>query len=425
MLKRILSCLKCDKINADEVRFIVEINSSNFHELLELSNIFSNAFIFASNVDLESEKNSTDKTIGVNRIIKIESNFFNYRNKYDNQSNVSSNFHTIIEKHINAIGLTNCKTDDLGILRINSEFLENFNTKDLNLFLKEFDYIQINNLNNEKNLNLMKDGIFEKITPNIPDFSSTEIYRHFKRRNIKKPYKVIEQNWGGLGDNLQLSTIPEELFKKGISTYLSSKNFCRNHEVFDLIWASNPYIKGLIDENGTIGDETINQNIGQQNLELPFISRIEACHGIKTINEYPKVYLEPEILSSLEGAILIDLSSTSISLNQEIKIEYINHTILNYHYNSKKIKQIKFDNFTANNELFFNGIEIIHCNSIQQYWNILNSIEILVTVHSGAQSLAAAAFGNCSKLKKVHCLANTHQFNTRMYIYDDFEYFIK
>jgi len=55
---------------------------------------------------------------------------------------------------------------------------------------------------------------------------------------------IISQPWGGLGDNLHYSTLPELFSNKGYDVYISNNNKVRNSEIFDLVWKMNPYIKG-------------------------------------------------------------------------------------------------------------------------------------------------------------------------------------
>ena len=86
---------------------------------------------------------------------------------------------------------------------------------------------------------------------------------------------IISQPWGGLGDNLQFSTLPELYDKLGYEVYVSNNNKVRNKEIYDLVWGENPYIKGVIDDNeGTV--------VGSNSPEWPnlkenyyFIQRIE------------------------------------------------------------------------------------------------------------------------------------------------------
>lgn len=56
---------------------------------------------------------------------------------------------------------------------------------------------------------------------------------------------IISQEWGGLGDNLQYSILPELYSNEGYDVYISSNNNCRNNEIFEIVWKSNPYIKGV------------------------------------------------------------------------------------------------------------------------------------------------------------------------------------
>ena len=44
---------------------------------------------------------------------------------------------------------------------------------------------------------------------------------------------IISQPWGGLGDNLHFSTLPELFSKKGHEVYISENNAVRNAEIFD------------------------------------------------------------------------------------------------------------------------------------------------------------------------------------------------
>ena len=52
---------------------------------------------------------------------------------------------------------------------------------------------------------------------------------------------LLGSYFGGLGDNLQFSTLPEEFFKQqGRDTYIVSETTFRNKEIYDLVWGCNP-----------------------------------------------------------------------------------------------------------------------------------------------------------------------------------------
>ncbi len=117
---------------------------------------------------------------------------------------------------------------------------------------------------------------------------------------------------GGLGDNLQFSTLPELYAKKGFDVYVPEGFYFRNQEICDLVWGSNPYVKGIKKGVWNAGDTP---EIGHRTLHSNCISNWEMLHGFKATNKYPKIYYNPNKISNLENKILIDL--TSISTNYQ------------------------------------------------------------------------------------------------------------
>ena len=54
---------------------------------------------------------------------------------------------------------------------------------------------------------------------------------------------TIYQPWGGLGDNLAHSIIPELCKATGNKCYLSKHNAHRNQQIYDLVWGLNPFLE--------------------------------------------------------------------------------------------------------------------------------------------------------------------------------------
>ena len=52
---------------------------------------------------------------------------------------------------------------------------------------------------------------------------------------------VLHQPWGGLGDNLQFSTLPRRLHKLNCEFNISNKNAYRNDEIKKIVWDINPF----------------------------------------------------------------------------------------------------------------------------------------------------------------------------------------
>ena len=49
---------------------------------------------------------------------------------------------------------------------------------------------------------------------------------------------ILYQPWGGLGDNLQFSTLPKLYSEIGYEFYISDQNVYRNPEIKKLVWDS-------------------------------------------------------------------------------------------------------------------------------------------------------------------------------------------
>lgn len=117
--------------------------------------------------------------------------------------------------------------------------------------------------------------------------------------------RILSQPWGGLGDNFQYSTLPERFAEIGDEFYISDKNVYRNPLTYDLVWKTNPYVKGISNEPDNVGGC------------VPFIPHVtgktriynwEICHGLEPKNELPKLYYQPKMIEYLKESILVDFS---------------------------------------------------------------------------------------------------------------------
>jgi hypothetical protein len=120
--------------------------------------------------------------------------------------------------------------------------------------------------------------------------------------------KILWQPWGGLGDNLQFSTLPEKFSQLGYEVYISNKNAYRNSEIIDLVWKLNPYVKGISNEQFNIGDTSTYRRIHSGK---SIIYNQEACHGIEPENEIPKIYYKPKKINEFKDVVFVDLSAKS------------------------------------------------------------------------------------------------------------------
>jgi len=136
---------------------------------------------------------------------------------------------------------------------------------------------------------------------------------------------VLAQPFGGLGDNLLYSTLPERFAALGKTVYIARKNVVRGQSAFDLVWGANPYVSGMIDEAPNAGDccYSAYATHGEGPRVKNIISRIEAAHGLEPLHTIPKVYYQPTLIEDLRDKIIVDVTSNSIGFGGETVISYL------------------------------------------------------------------------------------------------------
>jgi len=248
-----------------------------------------------------------------------------------------------------------------------------------------------------------------KITPN------------FNKQNIK----VLSSYHPGLGDQLQFSTLPEEFFlQHGYETYLWSFSKFRNEEIEELVWQTNPFIKGKKIGYWDTGDTP--KNI-YKNLTDDHITNWEVIHGLQPKNIYPKIYLKPDIQKGMRDIFLVDFSGFSTKYDFKLLQKSLNIII-------EKNPKIKFlsANFTKfkgiKSSHNFNDhltIEKINIKSLIDYYNIMASVNGLVTLLNGASVLSSAVKKYNPDMESI-CLINQsvydYHVNKNIYIFKNINY---
>jgi hypothetical protein len=212
---------------------------------------------------------------------------------------------------------------------------------------------------------------------------------------------IISQPWGGLGDNLHFSTLPELFSKKGHEVYISENNAVRNAEIFDLVWSKNPYVKGVInDRNGTVVGSNMQHMWPHESQNEYSMHRVEIAHGFQRENFYPKIYYVPKYIEDLKNHILVDLTGASQLYEMQKYIEYIEYFIpLIKCKGDKPVKIITYEKINVNkifDEVYkylrcrLPNIEELKITNLINYCDIINSCNTIIIVNSGVNSLAAA-----------------------------------
>lgn len=201
--------------------------------------------------------------------------------------------------------------------------------------------------------------------------------------------------WGGLGDNLSLSTLPEAFSNEGYDVYLSSQNIYRNNGIYDLVWRDNPYIKGISEAEPNSGFIYSPKYDGSKE----FIEVIELTNGIlnPTGNIYPKIYYNPKFRAEYRDLTVVNFSSISEQYNMvDIKLG-INR--LPFDLYAKPFIELKssFD-INENGARLYGNSEIrhdldgavIYYKDIYHMCDIIHSCKRFITINSGAAVLASA-----------------------------------
>jgi len=227
---------------------------------------------------------------------------------------------------------------------------------------------------------------------------------------------------GGLGDNLQFSTLPEEFYKQqGRDTYISSQASFRNQEIYDLVWGCNPFIKGIKDGDWSAGDTPDRHRV----IESDCISNWEALHGLKPTNKYPKIYYEPEKISSFDNVILVDLSSISITYDSE-KILKLYDAVKKTH-EGMVFLSVEFTNKIKGATIIEPDVTgVVEIESIFTYVDLMYSSYGVVSLHSGQNHLASAIKNQYNNNLEVYCLMDEYEYQRQkdksIFVFDNVNY---
>lgn len=226
---------------------------------------------------------------------------------------------------------------------------------------------------------------------------------------------IISQSWGGLGDNLQFSTLPKLYSELGYEVYISTKNTYRNPEIYDLVWKLNPYIKGEIDESPNAGECRV---VPLQSVTDQFIKNIEHAHDLLNGTEiYPTIYYKPVKILSLENILIYDITSISSTYSDEY-VQKSFEKIFEKYPNCDK-KKIMFRNI-ANRITPDFQTESIVIDNIFQYCDIIYSCKAYICLFSGCSVLASSIKQN-DITPEIHCIHTRH---SEIYMFNNITYHI-
>lgn len=208
--------------------------------------------------------------------------------------------------------------------------------------------------------------------------------------------KILYVKWGGLGDHLQFSTLPELFSKNGHEVYISDKSEYRDTSHYDLIWGNNPYVKGVTTENGNCGHVEnwgvpLNK-IVQFDPSLSMHKNIEHLYDMDSNYDYPKIYYNPNNIEEYNDFVFLDLNASSVANfnhNLDVILQYLEtlkgenviYALTENSYGKSIIDINLLSNF---------NFKPIKTTGIFHYTDLIYSSKKFVSLWSGGAHLATA-----------------------------------
>lgn len=211
--------------------------------------------------------------------------------------------------------------------------------------------------------------------------------------------RIIYQPWGGLGDNLAHSIIPELCKAAGGKCYLSKHNAYRNPQIYELVWKNNPHLENEMKDSKDLS--WLDRCKFFENKGLSHVQVIQKTYGFNTQFEYPKIYYTPKYRPELKNKTLIDFNSISVSYDKNILLEKLKELLVSKNITEDIVNVVhsKVDN--VNYDLPFKT-EVMDINDLFEYCDIVHSIKNIITLNSGMTNLSSTV---------------KNQFNSKVSIY--------
>jgi|10_taG_2_1085330.scaffolds.fasta_scaffold01105_2 ADP-heptose:LPS heptosyltransferase len=217
--------------------------------------------------------------------------------------------------------------------------------------------------------------------------------------DLKNP--VLYQPWGGLGDNLQFSTLPRRFAElgNGANFSISNKNVYRNDEIKKMVWDANPFISDTM--------SSMRPNCGSMAPEkVPYDTRNiiewnEARHGFEPKNSLPEIHFEPQQMPGLNNVIVLDLGAQTTYQHARytlpILVENINNILKEHDGDRVVLVKSKYNKSPI--DKFYADLDTLTVRDIFHYASIVKNCKRFICVYSGSTVLAS-----CLREQDTICL---------------------
>ena len=191
---------------------------------------------------------------------------------------------------------------------------------------------------------------------------------------------------------------------------------------YDIVWKSNPYVKGVIDEPPNVGHpatSTTPAGIGDENL----VTSWEKAHGFDVGNPFkpPVIHHIPTILDNFRDKTIVELGAVSLDNKYD---EHIVNNFIQKTFGSEQLVQIRRRNHPTLHNTFTTKVapNIAEYGTYPEYLDIICSCKRFVCLFSGSMALASAL--NTNNLFDIHCVYHRRNFGElgATFVFDNVEY---
>ena len=200
---------------------------------------------------------------------------------------------------------------------------------------------------------------------------------------------VFAQPWGGLGDNLQYSNLPELYDKEGVKFFVSFFNHTRNKQIDKFCWGDSNFSSGKILKKPNIGWKTWIDTLEnyKDRKDINIIQKNNLNHGFEEGEGYPSMNIDKKLKNNkIQFPYLADFNAITLvpSTNGWNQIQQ--------HIGGTNISMLSFPNvknLTNAPSLFKSDYERLEVNSLEESLAVLSKTDTFICLNSGSHTLAA------------------------------------
>jgi hypothetical protein len=241
---------------------------------------------------------------------------------------------------------------------------------------------------------------FVIIFPVMSFYFLKKIYRSYlKRLASKKLPMVIRIAYGGLGDHLVYSALPDILFTRyGVETEVSLCSEFRSREIKDFVWGTNPHVSFSSKKGKVIYIPKLKNYRNYNEVLVRLFSEHEENIFSVYYTPAPRVELVDKVICDLTYGPSGELLGYSEKVFWDAVVEYLKRN-----FKKEELVLLNPVGTYANKELLYYvqnalGIEILlSINSLYELADAIVSARDRVFFLSGAKSLASA-YGKPSRV---------------------------